>query len=356
MRVKVEPLPMAEAQAFWRDKVQMGMGEFNRLADEAKVRAFAVSGIAKGDQLDTVYASIGKAIDQGISFGEFKKECREIFQRRGWTGKRAWRVDNIFRTNIQTAYNVGQYRQLRESDIFTHWQYSAINDSRTRPTHLAMDGRVWPKDHPVWDTWYPPNGYRCRCSVIGLTSNQVERRGLTVEGDDPTNGLIEPIDPGTGNRMPARQLLPDQGFGFNPGVAYWEGVGAVMAQKMATWAPAARTPALREILTGPVFAHWYAEPRGKFPVGRLDDAAAAQIGARAPVVVLPAGMVAGLRVQGLSAADFALVQETVTRGSLVRSTPQTAVYIYRYGGRTVEVHLDLASGLPSLIHLQVSGQ
>lgn len=347
MLVKVEPLPMAEAQAFWRDKVQMGMGEFSRLADEAKVRAFAVSGIAKGDELSTVYTSIGKAIDQGISFGEFKKECREIFNRRGWSGKRGWRVDNIFRTNIQTAYNVGQYRQLRDSEIFTYWQYSAINDSRTRPTHLAMDGRVWPKDHPVWDTWFPPNGYRCRCSVIGLTSNQVANRGVTVEGDDPTNGLIEPIDPGTGNRMPARQLLPDQGFGFNPGVAYWDGVGEVMVQKMETWAPAVRTPALREILTGPVFAHWYAEPRGKFPVGRLDDAAAAQIGASSPVVLLSAETVAKQKRihPELAAIEYGMVQETMIRGRLVQDTPQTLLYI-----------LDDVAGYVSVVKATLSGE
>lgn len=347
MQVDLQPLPMAEAQAFWRDKVQMGMGEFSRLADEAKVRAFAVAGIAKGDELDTVYQAINKALDQGISFGEFKKECRDIFSRRGWTGKRAWRVDNIFRTNIQTAYNVGHYRQLRDSAVFTHWQYSAINDSRTRPTHLAMDGRVWPKDHPVWDTWFPPNGYRCRCSVIGLTSNQVERRGLTVEGDDPTNGLIEPIDPGTGNRMPARQLLPDKGFGFNPGVAYWDGIGEVVAQKMATWAPAVRTPALREILTGPVFAHWYTNPQGKFPVGRLDDAAAARVGASSPVVLLSAETAGKQRIAHpeLAATEYGMVQETMTRGRLVQDTPRSLLYI-----------LDDAEGYVSVVKATLSGE
>ena len=213
MRLTLEPLPMAEAQQFWRDKVKLGAGEFAKLSHESKTRAFAISGIAKGDELDTVFGSLQAAIDKGIPFGDFKKECGAIFERRGWTGKRAWRVDNIFRTNVQTAYNVGHYRQLTDPDSpFAYWRYSAINDSRTRPTHLAMDGRTWRTDNPVWDTWFPPNGYRCRCSVIGVTQRQVDARGVTIEQHDPTNRLIEPIDPGTGNRMPARQLLPDPGF------------------------------------------------------------------------------------------------------------------------------------------------
>ncbi len=223
--LQLDPLPMEEARQFWRDKVKLGPGEFSKLSDEAKVKAFAISGIARGGELDTVFTAMQKAIDQGTTLEAFKAECAEIFQRRGWTGKRAWRIDNIFRTNIQTAYNVGQYKQLmRDKAIFPIWQYSAINDSRTRPTHRAMDGRAWPAGHPMWDMWFPPNGHRCRCSVIGLTKRQAERRGIKVEETDPTNTLVEPIDPGTGNRMPARQLLPDPGFSVNPGKVVYGGM------------------------------------------------------------------------------------------------------------------------------------
>lgn len=265
--ISFDPLPMAEAQAFWRDKVQMGPGAFSKLSAEAKVKAFAVSGIAKGDELATVFTAMQKAIDQGTTLAEFKKDCAEIFERRGWTGKRAWRIDNIFRTNIQTAYNIGHYRQLREAgDLFPFWQYSAVNDGRTRPTHRAMGGRVWPADHPIWNIWFPPNGYRCRCSVIGITRRQAERRGVTVETDDPTNGLIEPIDPVTGNRMPARQLIPDPGFAHNPGKVWLEGLGEVYADRIMAWPEALRRPALQDLLDGPVFAYWRTQPEGAFPI------------------------------------------------------------------------------------------
>jgi SPP1 gp7 family putative phage head morphogenesis protein len=219
-------LPMTGAREFWRDKVQLGPGAFSRLSDEAKIRAFAIGGIARGDELKTVFDALQRAIDNGESFDKFKKECREIFERRGWTGKRAWRVDNIYRTNIQTAYNVGHYEQLKEDrDILPYWQYSAVNDRRTRPTHLAMNGRVWPADHPIWNKWYPPNGYRCRCSVIGLTKSQIERRGLKIEADDPTDKPIMGISPKTGQEelMP-RQLLPDPGFEHHPGKLVWGGL------------------------------------------------------------------------------------------------------------------------------------
>ncbi len=161
MVLELTPLPFKEAQKFWADKVQLGPGEFAKLSTEQKVKAFGVSGIAKGDELNTVYMTLKKSFDKGISFEDFKKEAGEIFERRGWTGKRAWRVDNIYRTNIQTAYNAGHYKQqVESSDIQPYWMYSAINDRSVRPKHLAMNGRVWPANHSVWQTWYPPNGYR----------------------------------------------------------------------------------------------------------------------------------------------------------------------------------------------------
>ena len=91
------------------------------------------------------------------------------------------RVDLIFRTNIQTAYNVGHYEQMTDPGVMKlrpFWQYDAVNDTHTRPSHLAMDGKVFPADHPVWNTWFPPNGFRCRCTVRTLSKRQVEAREI----------------------------------------------------------------------------------------------------------------------------------------------------------------------------------
>ena len=151
---------MQGAQEFWRGKVHLSPDEFKALADEVKGRAFAVSGIAKGDELNTVFQALQQAIDEGTSFAQFQEDCEEVFKRRGWHGKTPWRVDNIFRTNIQTAYNVGRYDQLQaEQDILPYWMYDAINDAVTRPAHGAMDNSVYPANHPIWRIWYPPNGH-----------------------------------------------------------------------------------------------------------------------------------------------------------------------------------------------------
>lgn len=49
-----------------------------------------------------------------------------------------------------------------------------------------------------------------------------EEEGLKIETEDPTGKLIEPKDPVTGKAMPARPLIPDEGWNHNPAKQAWE--------------------------------------------------------------------------------------------------------------------------------------
>ncbi|MHB1026093.1 MAG: phage head morphogenesis protein, partial [Desulfobacteria bacterium] len=156
----------AEAIAYLRSRVPLTEDAFRRLADELKSRAFTVAGVAKLDLLQGILDEITRAIKDGTTFEDFKAAMADFAQVKGWKGLTPYRLDNVFRTNVQTAYNVGRYRQMTDPEVLgsrAYWQYDAVMDRRTRPTHAALDGRVWRADDPFWDTWYPQNGYRCRC-------------------------------------------------------------------------------------------------------------------------------------------------------------------------------------------------
>ena len=160
MAFKFNPGPPEDAYKFWQDKVPMGRKEFNRLSKDERVKAFIVSGMAKGDQLTAMHRSIDQALANGQPMATWKKEIGQSFAAKGWEPLAGFRLDNIFRTNIQTAYSVGRYRQLTavaESRPF--WRYMAINDGRGRPSHEALHGRVVRHDDPFWDVFYPLNGF-----------------------------------------------------------------------------------------------------------------------------------------------------------------------------------------------------
>ncbi len=214
------PGPPKEAYTFWKDKVPMGRKAFNALSEEDRVRAFIVGGMAKGDMLTAMYQSIDKALAGGQGLKSWKKEIRTLFNEKGWNQLRSWRLDNIYRTNIQTAYSVGRYRQMMEvADTRPWWRYSAINDSRTRMSHAALHGRVVRCDDPFWDVFFPPNGYRCRCAVTCLSDRDMARKGYTAETIKKGQILEIPDGPQKGRAVP---VMPDNNFQTNPGKFYWQ--------------------------------------------------------------------------------------------------------------------------------------
>jgi len=333
--VKLEPLAMEEAAKFWRDKKLVSPAEFKTLSAEAKLRAFSISGIAKGDELATVFNSLQTAIEKGLSYSDFKKECAEIFARRGWTGKREWRVQNIFRTNIQTAYNVGRYQKQKEmAEYFPYLQYNAVNDRRTRPTHRALDGKIFPVGHSFWDTWYPPNGYRCRCSTLSLTEGQLKRRGLTVEEADPTDTPVEIADPTTGARMTVQQLMPDPGFAHHPGKDWLATIGETLTERLEKWPDQVGREQLSHMIAGGPFGKWYEKPSGNWPVGRLQEGQAAAIRAETRTVMLSEETVVKQKLSHpeLYADEYRFVQGAIDRGEQIMDGERNLVFILEEDG------------------------
>ncbi len=200
-----------EAAQFFGERVPVTTSQFFKLADQYRNLAFTVSGYSKAEILKQFQEELLAAIRDGNTLQDFRSNMNDFLKDHGYKGITPFQADNIFRTNVQTAYNVGHYEQMTDPavlDARPYWQYDAVNDSHTRPSHLALDGHVFPADSPIWDTWYPPNGYRCRCTVRSLSKRQVEQRGLKVEDDVPSGVKM--------NDGRFVNILPDPQFNTNP--------------------------------------------------------------------------------------------------------------------------------------------
>lgn len=207
-----------EAARFFRNKVPVTASVFRKLGRKYKHLAFTVSGYTKAEILNAFYNTLLAAIEDGTTKERFQKDMDGFLQDKGYEGLTNFQAENIFQTNIQTAYHVGHYERMTDPDVVrlrSYWIYDAVEDDRTRPVHQAMNGRVFPADSPVWDTWYPPNGFKCRCGVRTLSKRQVEQRGLRVETELPDRvelgGSLIPMQPDSGfQRNPAKHpFQPD---------------------------------------------------------------------------------------------------------------------------------------------------
>lgn len=174
---------------------------YGELQGIARQLAFSVAGIASLDQLQAVADSLSLAVGTGLSFDEWRKT-----QTVESLGLPKHRLDNIYRTNLQGNFQAGTWEKIVEyKEERPYAMYDAINDSRVRPSHLAMDGAIRPIDDPWFKSHAPPNGYRCRCSVIQLSREEANARS------GPDTGLNKnPVNPdGT-------SAEPDPGWDYSP--------------------------------------------------------------------------------------------------------------------------------------------
>ncbi len=208
------------AMEFWRQRAKLTDAEAKALGEGAKQRAFYVTGLARRDLVRLVSDGIQAALENGETLAAFKERIVAAIQAQGWHD---YRVETIFRTNLQTAYAVGRYKKMQAvKKSRPYWQYLAIMDRRVRPGHAILHLLVYPADHEFWASHYPPNGFRCRCGVRTLSERQVERQGLTVQRDMPGPGVW--TDPKTGMEYFVHFPGADKGFRGNPGKDWLDGL------------------------------------------------------------------------------------------------------------------------------------
>ena len=234
------------------------------MAASAHARAFTVAGVLKAEVLQDIRDALDAALAEGKTYDEFVRNLKPFLQKRGWWGSvhnpetgeilpgRAMtprRLATVYRTNMQSAYMAGRYKaQLENADARPYWTYVAVMDGRTRGSHAAMHNRTFRYDDPIWQAWYPPCGYRCRCRVVARSAAELEADGLALsqgEGRMQTrtvdlgkNGKISL----TGYRDASGQwLAPNPGFDSNPGRGAY-GTDMALARRVQ----ALKSPDLRQ--------------------------------------------------------------------------------------------------------------
>lgn len=229
----------------WLKTKQVTAENYRNLTDSEIAKVYTIARITDLDMLNDIKQSMIKAADNGQAFADWRKDILQHLQNKGWLHPNGHdgkviidptsgevfgaprRLENIYRTNMQTAYSAGQYQgYMTNIDSRPYWMYDAVGDHRTRPAHAAMDGLVYRYDDPFWATFYPPNGYRCRCSVIALSERDMQRDGKVLSQSGEHN-LVETHKvynkkgdsyPTIAYKAPDGSLhTTDRGFGYNAG-------------------------------------------------------------------------------------------------------------------------------------------
>lgn len=191
-------------ELFQRRKV-MNRETFDKLGEGMKRHAFTVAGLARDDLLEEAHGELTRMLADsphpygGPNLRDFQQFCEERLESSGWTPANPTHVENVYRTNIASAYASGGFVEMRQPEVLAarpYWQIRGVGDSRQRPTHAAVNGLVLHADDPAWQKAYPPFGYMCRCSVVSRSQYWVTKNGVSIATGLP--GLPDPgFDSGT---------------------------------------------------------------------------------------------------------------------------------------------------------------
>lgn len=253
-------LPPEEAVKYFESKGYKISFDWRQVWQEEHDRVFTVAGVARDDVLFEIRRSLTTALKEGWSQKRWEKEITPILKQKGWWGSEvivdedgkarvyqkgnASRLDLIFRQNVMTAYAAGRWQRQQETKKERPYlRYSAILDGRTRPAHRALDNLVFPVDDPFWLIFYPPNGFRCRCTVVSLSRREVSPEEVRHGEGNMTEREVE-LKPDRDTREmrtvrvggymldgkpSGRVVYVDPGFSRNPGAGWetWDSLGSL---------------------------------------------------------------------------------------------------------------------------------
>lgn len=373
MSVPADQLVPRDALAFFAQKRLQPGFDYRDVWREEHATAFTVAKITETDVLGAVKTSLERALNEGQSFGSWRRNIRPELERAGWWGRREVadpktgeiretdlstpaRLRTIYDTNIRTANSAGQWERIQRTKRFLPYLLYTVGPSvQHRPEHLAWHGTLLPADDPWWLTHFAPNGYGCKCSIrqVGRAEyDKLVRDGVLGPGvqerdhnDLPTGRLIRsrqpvklvapPLDqvPWKNRRTGVTGLVPkgiDPGFDTNPGARFRTVTQMrLLKDKLATADEGLARTVVRSWAEGPALKNWLKKPFEAVPVGVVRDQVAANVGAKTRVVMLSADTVAKqARVHPeIGADDYGQVAAVLERGQQIQDSDRSMIFV-----------------------------
>ncbi len=136
---------------------------------------FVFSGFKTYQELKEAAALL---MDENGRVKSFDRFYRDITAIKRDYNKNWLEAEYLFAT--ASAAMAAKWKDFEEDGDRYLLQYRTAYDDRVRPEHKVLHGITLPVSDPFWDEFFPPNGWRCRCTVVRV------RKGKYPESDSAT--------------------------------------------------------------------------------------------------------------------------------------------------------------------------
>lgn len=174
--------------------------DFDRLADEAKRRAFTMAGDHTEATIEKIRDVLVEDMEEGPSLRGFRDKLANAVDTSPYSPSH---LETVFRVNVSSAFSRGS-RKIEQQpimqDLFPYKKYIAVRDSRVRPEHSALmylgyDGTniYRADDREFWDRFDYPWSWNCRCSSRVITKDAAARYGVKEAQEWLRTGVKPPL-------------------------------------------------------------------------------------------------------------------------------------------------------------------
>lgn len=112
------------------------------------------------------------------SFDAFKLEVKGIDKAYNQTYLQA-----EYQFAVSSSQSAANWAKTQADGDRYNLRYKTAGDDNVRDSHRILDGITLPPSDPFWNSYYPPNGWRCRCEAIQVRKSKYE----TTDPDQAEN-------------------------------------------------------------------------------------------------------------------------------------------------------------------------
>jgi SPP1 gp7 family putative phage head morphogenesis protein len=294
-----KPGPPPEVAAYFNNKSLLPSFSWQDVEPVEHASSFAVAKAMQVDVLEAIQTALKDALNDGIPFDQFRKELEPRLRKMGWWGVKSQidpvtgdvrpvrlgsprRLKTIYRANMRSARAAGQWDRIERSKrALPYLVYLLGPSERHRPAHAAKEGLVLPVDDPFWETWYPPNGWNCKCHVRQITRREADERGVSESPELPMRDVFN-------RRTGEIKSIPsgiDVGWESNAGRTRARQMEQLLAGKLDNADPVIARVATRDMATSWRTRRIYeGSATGSVPVAMLPRDLVEKVGAKSRVV------------------------------------------------------------------------
>ena len=128
---------------------------------------YVFSGIKTFHELNEAFPSLIDSEGNLIPFNQFLNSVQTI--------NKSYNVNYLkaeYEFAKSCAYMAAKWREIEQLGDDYNVQYRTAGDARVRETHQPLHGITLPIKSRFWDKYCPPNGWRCRCTIIPVRKDK----------------------------------------------------------------------------------------------------------------------------------------------------------------------------------------